>query len=125
MNYISEAAKKDADYQLQCLVDGMERNGFDVFDVFEDVESMPKPMKIVAETISVSYMMLHSQNLGEKIFNEGQIRKSQYIFEKGILMLKAFLTKEGFKKFLDSCDYDATNPESNLKFLLGYQEEEL
>ena len=61
MSYISEAAKKDADYQLQCLVDGMERNGF---DVFEDVESMPKPMRIVAETISVSYMMLHSQNLG-------------------------------------------------------------
>ena len=122
MSYISEAAKKDADYQLQCLVDGMERNGF---DVFEDVESMPKPMRIVAETISVSYMMLHSQNLGEKIFNEGQIRKSQYIFEKGILMLKAFLTKEGFMKFLDSCDYDATNPESNLKFLLDYQEEEI
>ena len=122
MNYISEAAKKDADYQLQCLVDGMERNAY---EIYEDVESMPKPMRIVAETISVSYMMLHSQNLGEKIFNEGQIRKSQYIFEKGILMLKAFLTKEGFMKFLDSCDFDATNPESNLKFLLGYQEEEI
>ena len=122
MNYISEVAKKDADYQLQCLVDGMERNDY---EIYEDVESMPKPMRIVAETISVSYMMLHSQNLGEKIFNEGQIRKSQYIFEKGILMLKAFLTKEGFKKFLNSCDYDATNPESNLKFLLGYQEEEI
>ena len=122
MNYISEAAKKDADYQLQCLVDGMKRNDY---EIYKDVESMPKPMRIVAETISVSYMMLHSQNLGEKIFNEGQIRKSQYIFEKGILMLKAFLTNEGFMKFLDSCDYDATNPESNLKFLLGYQEEEL
>ena len=122
MNYISETAKKDADYQLQCLVDGMERNAY---EVYEDVESMPKPMRIVAETISVSYMMLHSQNLGEEIFNEGQIRKSQYIFEKGILMLKAFLTKEGFMKFLDSCDFDATNPESNLKFLLGYQEEEI
>jgi hypothetical protein len=122
MNYISEAAKKDADYQLQCLVDGMERNDY---EIYKDVESMPKPMRIVAETISVSYMMLHSQNLGEKIFNEGQIRKSQYIFEKGILMLKAFLSKEGFKNFLDSCDYDATNPESNLKFLLGYQEEEI
>ena len=122
MSYIYEAAKKDADYQLQCLVDGMKRNDY---QIYKDVESMPKPMRIVAETISVSYMMLHSQNLGEKIFNEGQIRKSQYIFEKGILMLKAFLSKEGFKKFLDSCDYDATNPESNLKFLLGYQEEEI
>ena len=122
MDFISEAAKKDANYQLQCLVDGMERNNY---EIYTDVESMPKPMRIVAETISVSYMMLHSQNLGEKIFNEGQIRKSQYIFEKGILMLKAFLTNEGFMKFLDSCDYDATNPESNLKFLLGYQEEEI
>ena len=122
MSYISEAAKKDADYQLQCLVDGMKRNDY---EIYKDVESMPKPMRIVAETISVSYMMLHSQNLGEKIFNEGQIRKSQYIFEKGILMLKAFLTNEGFMKFLHSCDNDATNPESNLKFLLGYQEEEL
>ena len=122
MNYISEAAKKDADYQLKGLIDGMERNDY---KVFEDVECMPKPMRIVAETISVSYMMLHSKNLGEEVFNEGQIRKSQYIFEKGILMLKAFLTKEGFMKFLDSCDFDATNPESNLKFLLGYQEEEI
>ena len=114
MDFISEAAKKDANYQLQCLVDGMERNNY---EIYKDVESMPKPMRIVAETISVSYMMLHSQNLGEKIFNEGQIRKSQYIFEKGILMLKAFLTNEGFEKFLDSCDYDATNSDSNLKFL--------
>lgn len=122
MNYISETAKKDADYQLQGLIDGMERNDY---KIFEDVECMPKPMRIVAETISVSYMMLHSHNLGEEIFNEGQIRKSQYLFEKGIILMKAFLTKKGFYRFLDSCEWDATNPESNLKFLLGYQEEEL
>ena len=39
MNYISEAAKKDADYQLQGLIDGMERNDY---KVFEDVECMHK-----------------------------------------------------------------------------------
>ena len=70
--------------------------------------------------------LLHdaAQSQRKEIFNEGQIRKSQYLFEKGIILLKAFLTKKGFYRFLDSCEWDATNPESNLKFLLGYQEEE-
>ena len=34
MDFISEAAKKDADYQLQCLVDGMERNKEWLMEIF-------------------------------------------------------------------------------------------
>ena len=113
MNYISEAAKKDADYQLQGLIDGMERNDY---EVFEDVDCMPKPMRIVAETISVSYMMLHSYNLGEKIFEEEEIKKRQYLYENGIILMKSFLSVRGFLSFLEKCEKEIHH-QSDLKKL--------
>ena len=113
MNYISEAAKKDADYQLQGLIDGMERNDY---EVFEDVDCMPKPMQIVAETISVSYMMLHSYNLGEKIFEEEEIKKRQYLYENGIILMKSFLSVRGFLSFLEKCEEEIYH-QSDLKKL--------
>lgn len=120
MNYISEAAKKDADYQLQGLIDGMERNDY---KVFEDVECMPKPMRIVAETISVSYMMLHSHNLGENIFEEEEIKKRQYLYENGIILMKSFLSERGFLSFLEKCEEEIGHRDTTLEFLEDFGDE--
>ena len=119
MNYISEAAKKDADWQLQGLIDGMERNKF---IVFEDVDCMPKSMRIIAETISVSYMMLHSHNLGEKIFEEEEIKKRQYFYENGIILMKSFLSERGFLSFLQKCEEEIGHYDTTLEFLENIDE---
>ena len=120
MNYISETAKKDADYQLQGLIDGMERNDY---KIFEDVECMPKPMRIVAETISVSYMMLHSHNLGEKIFEDEEIKKRQYLYENGIILMKSFLSERGFLSFLEKCEEEIGHHDTTLDFLEDFGDE--
>ncbi len=119
MNYISKAAKKDADYQLQGLIDGMERN---CYKVFKDVECMPKPMRIVADTISVSYMMLHSHNLGKKIFAEEEIKKRQYLYENGIILMKSFLSERGFLSFLEKCEEEIGHHDTTLEFLENLDE---
>ena len=117
MNYISEAAKK-MQTGVAGLIDGMERNKF---IVFEDVDCMPKSMRIIAETISVSYMMLHSHNLGEKIFEE-EIKKRQYFYENGIILMKSFLSERGFLSFLQKCEEEIGHYDTTLEFLENIDE---
>ena len=74
-------------------------------------------MRIVAETISVSYMMLHSHNLGEKIFEEEEIKKRQYLYENGIILMKSFLSERGFLSFLEKCEEEIGHYDTTLDFL--------
>ena len=112
---LTEVARKDADYVLSGLVDGMKENNYQIYD---DIEEMPKYMRIAAETISVSYMILYNHNLGVKNYMKNDILKRQYIYEKGIVMLSYFMTPKGFDTFLDQCDREVngTLMESNKRF---------
>tara|TARA_B100000900_G_scaffold354608_1_gene323413 strand:- start:54 stop:431 length:378 start_codon:yes stop_codon:yes gene_type:complete len=109
---LTEVARIDADYVLSGLVDGMKENNYQIYD---DIEEMPKYMRIAAETISVSYMILYNHNLGVKNYMKNDILKRQYIYEKGIVMLSYFMTPKGFDIFLDHCDREVNGPllESN------------
>jgi hypothetical protein len=120
MKFISEAAKKTSDWMLQGLVDGMERNNY---EIFEDVDCMPKPMRIVADSISVSYMMLHSHNLGERIFDEEEIKKQQYLYENGIILLKSFLSERGFLSFLEKCEEEINHHKKTKDFVSNFNDE--